>query len=82
MPKGRNLRIVTLAEQNQLESILDRVSDPAALVYALSEIAHGKASHAEESWQDNDLSERWTNVAHLLDVASDRLSRIPNPFME
>lgn len=38
---------------------------------ALSEMCHEKAAHVQEAWQDEDLSEAWTEAAVILDKAAD-----------
>jgi hypothetical protein len=71
MPRTRD-------ELETLEGLMDKmgVSD---LIEALGDIAHEKAEHVLENWQDRNLARRWTRLGEKLQALS---SKIDDPYFQ
>jgi hypothetical protein len=62
-------------QQDNLSMELERYVDKYGLklvIEALSEIAHDKAAHIAENWQDIALAKVWTKRGNLLNNVSSR----------
>lgn len=55
-----------------LEAMIDAYGLQAVLA-AVSEICHDKATHIAENWQDTSTAKRWTRAAHWIDQAANAI---------
>ena len=58
----------------EIEELIDSNS-LASVLYAISEICHGKADHLRTNWQDNNQAADWERFGKSLEYASIRAEK-------
>ena len=61
----------TIEIRDDIETLIDKNSANFVL-NCIVQIAHGKADHLRENWQDEDAAKQWEKLASKLETLADK----------